>query len=390
MLTLILKTDVNMRRLIFFILAATPCVSVVRAQNNPSLAWGYGFGAYYATESHAVAIDSTGNTYLLGSFIGTVDMDPSEASYLLTSGTGGAGQSWDIFLLKLNPLGDFVWAKQIGGPSHDGAIAPPMSGGLAVKGRMEIDAAGNIYLVCYVGAGCDVDPGEGIQLVGLEPTAFPDYLAILKLDPEGNLIWHGVIHDHTAALNPKGTALDKEGNLYVLGSYGDSGVNINPFSSGSPFLLYPNYITDAPYSSYISKISPDGNLEWAGALPPKPYASQLLQNSTRGDWFAVAAMSNNDVVATGYFHGTQQIRLPNDTVTMEAVGRADMYLARISKMGHLVWYRHLTGVDSTAQAFTSGISIGPADDIYVTVNTRIGYELSITTTGGLMKFDADG
>jgi len=59
-----------------------------------------------------VALDGSGNVYTVGRFEGTVDFDPGPGTFNLTS----AG-SVDIFLLKLDSTGSFVWVRTMGGPS---------------------------------------------------------------------------------------------------------------------------------------------------------------------------------------------------------------------------------------------------------------------------------
>ena len=58
----------------------------------------------------SIVLDASGNTFTIGYFSGTVDFDAGAGITELTS----AGLS-DIFILKLNASGDFVWAKNIGG-----------------------------------------------------------------------------------------------------------------------------------------------------------------------------------------------------------------------------------------------------------------------------------
>ena len=57
-----------------------------------------------------VALDGSGNVYATGTFEGTVDFDPGPGTFNLTS----AG-SVDIFVLKLDSTGSFVWARAMGG-----------------------------------------------------------------------------------------------------------------------------------------------------------------------------------------------------------------------------------------------------------------------------------
>jgi len=58
-------------------------------------------------EGHGIAVDASGNVYVTGRFAATADFGP----YVLTS----AGNSYDGFVVKLDPNGAVQWAKRMGG-----------------------------------------------------------------------------------------------------------------------------------------------------------------------------------------------------------------------------------------------------------------------------------
>ncbi|MBK7668949.1 MAG: SBBP repeat-containing protein [Sphingobacteriaceae bacterium] len=54
----------------------------------------------------------------------------------------------DVFINKLDPNGNFIWVKRIGGPGIDYA------------GKIKVDTSGNIYSCGYFSlAAIDLDPG---------------------------------------------------------------------------------------------------------------------------------------------------------------------------------------------------------------------------------------
>ena len=78
--------------------------------------WAKRMGGTSLDFGSSVAIDGAGNVYTTGSFKGTADFDPDPAvTFPLTS----AGGYYDIFVSKLDSQGNFVWAKRMGGTSHD-------------------------------------------------------------------------------------------------------------------------------------------------------------------------------------------------------------------------------------------------------------------------------
>jgi len=62
-------------------------------------------------------IDKDGNSIVGGVFDGTVDFDSSEIKYTIKS-NGGVG-FWDVFVSKLDEVGNLIWVKQFCGSKQD-------------------------------------------------------------------------------------------------------------------------------------------------------------------------------------------------------------------------------------------------------------------------------
>ena len=100
---------------------------------GPVLDWAKGVGGTGGDWGSNITRDSSGNTYTTGIFTGTVDFDPGAGTANLTSVGGN-----DIFVLKLDSSGDFVWVKQFGG-TLDGAA-----------NEITLDSSGNIYITGWL------------------------------------------------------------------------------------------------------------------------------------------------------------------------------------------------------------------------------------------------
>ena len=82
--------------------------------------------------AYSVALDSSANVYTTGRFAGTVDFDPGSSVANLTS---TPYQDSDAFVSKLDASGNYVWAKRFGGPSASGnSIAVDSSGNVYTIG----------------------------------------------------------------------------------------------------------------------------------------------------------------------------------------------------------------------------------------------------------------
>ncbi|MCA9039614.1 MAG: hypothetical protein KDA65_04625, partial [Planctomycetaceae bacterium] len=180
---------------------------LVKLDANGDLVWGNSFGSYYDDRIYHLEVDGDGNIFIAGHFALTVDFDPSEEVYNLSS----SNNSSEIFLAKYDTDGNFVWVRSFSGPGDNDSEG------------VKLDAEGNIYLVGYFEGTVDFDPGEGTHFL----TSVGDYdCFVAKLDSEGNLIWvnqaGGPGRDENGSVE-----LDSEGNVYVHGFF--SGIaDFNP------------------------------------------------------------------------------------------------------------------------------------------------------------------
>lgn len=157
------------------------------------------------TRSHSVATDQIGNVYLAGLLVETNDFDPSASVYNLTN-TSTSGHS--LFMLKLSPLGDFLWAKQIDNVDM-----------LQNDRSLVVDSVGNSYYGGYIVSATDFDPNIGVHTV--IPTSSNDYF-LLQIDNNGNFSWVNQLSD------VEGITMDNKSNIYTCGN------NIQKFN-GSGF-----------------------------------------------------------------------------------------------------------------------------------------------------------
>lgn len=129
-------------------------VSKLDASGN--FVWGKQLGGSNSDFAYSIAVDACGNVYTTGFFNATADFDPGPATYTLTS----AG-SYDIFISKLNPLGDFVSVKQMGSTGVEGGNA------------VVVDVNGSVYSTGWFSNTVDFDPGIGIN--NLTSAGFYDF-----------------------------------------------------------------------------------------------------------------------------------------------------------------------------------------------------------------------
>ena len=162
-----------------------------------------GFGGYSSIQS--IKIDDDNNIYVIGTFAGTIDFDPGEDVFNLTSSYS------DIFVLKLNSDGNFLFVRQFGGLNHD-------------YGRdLLVDDSQNIYVLATFKGSADFDPSESIY--NLTSNGDRD-IAITKLDETGEFIYCKQIGGSGSDFSPS-ISKDSFNNIYIFGSFENS-VDFDP------------------------------------------------------------------------------------------------------------------------------------------------------------------
>ncbi len=125
----------------FNLTAVSPTIFISKLDADGDFVWaktigetGYGFG-------YSLALDGAGNVFTTGYFGDTPDFDPGAGTFNLTS----VG-NYDIYISKLDPDGNFVWAKSMGGDEYE------------ISFSIVVDAAGSVYTTGEFQGTVDFDP----------------------------------------------------------------------------------------------------------------------------------------------------------------------------------------------------------------------------------------
>jgi len=124
--------------------------------------WLRSFGGSQYENSFSTVVDKTGSVYTSGRFRGTAGFDPVTNTYNLTS-----NGDYDFVIQKLDPSGNFLWARSIGKDYND------------VSYSIDVDSLGNVYAVGKFKDTVDFYPGAGV--FNLTAVSFYD-IFVLKLN----------------------------------------------------------------------------------------------------------------------------------------------------------------------------------------------------------------
>lgn len=269
----------------------------------------------------AVATDAAGNTYVAGSFAGTVRF----GAYTLT----GSGYT-DIFLVKYDSAGTVLWAKQANGMSCS-------VGGLATDGS-EVFLTG----ACVYGASFG---GHALAASASYEQAFFLVAADAATGQFSRLLGNG----GTAAMSGNALALDGEGKLLVAGA----------FKGTASVLGTTLAATGSGYEdAFVFKIDKAfAQLAWlrggGGEYSDHAYA---VATDGSGNVYIAGDIFSNVSQGTASFGGF--------TVTVPAYGSGDPFVAKLNAQGEWQWARSMTAgafdearalaVDSAGNAYVAG------------------------------------
>ncbi|WP_177199918.1 T9SS type A sorting domain-containing protein [Flexibacter flexilis] len=299
-------------------------IFITKFDANGNFIWAKSIGGTSTEEAYTITADATGNIYLSGIFTGTVDFDPSAATYNLTAlGT-------DIFVLKLNNSGNFVWAQAMTGLGGGNSFA------------IAVDNAGNVYNTGYLWGIMDFDPGA--LVLNLSATLAYDNLFVQKLDASGNLVW---AESMSGLGNSYGNAItiDNSGNVLVSGYF----TGIVDFD---PSLASAN-LSASSEDALALKLNSAGTLVWVKKLGGT--------SDERSSSIEVDAAGN--VYAAGYFGGTADFDPSAATANLTSAGNTDIFTVKLSAAGNYVWAKRAGA--SGADAATS-VYLDASNNVYTT------------------------
>lgn len=290
-------------------------VFVCKWNTNGDFIWAKQLGGSESEFCYGINIDAAGNILSVGYFTGTADFDPGPATFNLVGGS-----TTDMFISKLNNDGNFVWAKRIGGPTHD-----------ALYGGIGTDAVGNVFFAAPFQGVLDVDPGAAV--VNLTSAGQFDVL-FCKLTAAGDFVWGkrwgSTAHDIAYAVE-----LDAGGNVYVAGSF-TGNVDFDPAPGVAQFFLN----TFSSQNSFISKLDNNGNFVWA-----------MMMGGTGGsDIYSMHVNAANEIFTTGFFGATGDFDPGTGVANLTAGGGSDVFITKIGQGGVLP----LTLVRFSAEATAAG------------------------------------
>jgi len=303
---------------------------------------GYSFGlvdvlasANSTIEPQATTADSAGNVYVVGTFSGSVNLNPTgtPASY-------SSPNSASAFIAKYSPAGALLWSHVWGGSSDDWAST------------VAVDGSGNVLVAGRFFGSVDFDPPTGAAV--LTTPIDHDANFVVKLSSAGDFVWarqiggidaanHGVSTDPTSLPDRTAVAADASGNVYVGGDF-----------TGTAALPGGQTLTSqGGVDLFIVKLDPAGNLTRAQRFGGT--ADDMLN--------ALWVDGAGQVYATGSFSSTVNFDPGTGSRVLSSTG-VSAFALKLSGDGSLGWADAMGG-GSSDSAEGNSILADPSGNVYL-------------------------
>lgn len=317
-------------------LTSAGALDIFIAKYSPEgeLIWAKQIGDYASENADNIIISTNDELYITGSFDGASDFDPgSGVSTLSTNG-------WrDIFLLKMNSDGEFIWANSIGGSDID-----------LVQG-ITLDNDTQPIITGYFIGEVNFNPNGTPLLLNAE--GYNDVF-VSKYSSNGDMLWTKQLNGSGSAFS-KGVACDADNNVYFAGYYTES-MDCDPGEDNH--IITSNGLNDI----YLVKLNEDGNFMWA-----KSYGAWSEDRA-----FAIEFTADNRFYVAGYYRGDVDFDPNDDEVLLSSAnGSEDYFIQQFNTEGELLWAHGFGGSQSDQ---LSSISTDIFHNVYLAASAASIYD----------------
>jgi len=271
---------------------------VVKYDSTGQVSWALSIGGPSWEYATSVATDLAGNIYLTGRFDSPT---LTIGSFTLTN--AGPGNS-DIFLVKLSPQGQPLWAYRFGGAEID------MGQAIAVSPTGEIALTGLFWSAIL-----------SMGSVSLSNSGQSDVF-VAKLDTDGQVLWAQKAGGTDSDM-PYGIALTPNGQLLVVGTYWSQTITFDNQTLS-------NQSTDGSNDLFMAAYSPSGQLLWA----------RRAGGPDSEEAHAVITDTSGHIYITGHFASPT---ISFGSYTLQSSGDADVFVVVYDSIGQPLWTQKAGG-----------------------------------------------
>ncbi len=268
-----------------------------KIDDTGSVDWVRTFGGSGYDMGHTVAVDSDQNTYFMGHFVGTVDLDPTSGVDLHTS---SSTTLTDIFITKIDSNGNYDNTMTFGGTSAEWVYSSAMDGN------------NNLFVMGLFRGSADLDPTSGVDM----HTAKGSYdVYLIKLNSNGGYEWGRSIGGPIDFYNWGAmVTVDDYGNAYMTRCFITS-MDFNP-GTGTD-----THTSAGGADIFITRINSNGD-----------YGETVTMGGSNYDCSNAITVDNNDTITVvGNFYGTADFDPTPGIDNHTSAGDSDIFITQISQ-----------------------------------------------------------
>lgn len=279
---------------------------ILKLDSNGDFIWATYIENGQSSVGTSVIVDSLGNIYSVGLFYGTADFDPGPATYNMVSGNGQ-----DLYLLKLDKDGNFLWAKSV-------ALLEQWA---ARNYSVAIDINHIFITGSFIGT-VDFDPGLGVNNLATGPWSHNQF--ILKLDTSGNFNWAKSIGGYFSFCHAIKIKADALGNSYTLG-YFKSTID---FDLGNNQYLLSSSSSPVSRCYFVLKLDSAGNFVWV-----EQFGDSNNAQGIGGFCSGFELDPSGNLFATGQYSDTSDFNPGIGTHNLISNGGLDIFVVKLNVCG---------------------------------------------------------
>lgn len=304
-------------------------------------------------ELSGIVTSSDNKVYIFGHFEHTIDLDPSDAEFIV--------ETWpsrkDMFLLCLDQNGNFLWGQGIGELStHETsrAIAIDQDDNIYISGPYE----GKSIIIKYNSTGTelwryvaidggyntrqlavnndndlivtglfwddtlDIDVSDDVyEIYGHTGLSNSDF--VMNLNSEGDFQW-AVSIGGEGSLWMQDIAIDQSNNIYMVGGFFSGDIDVDP--SESEEIITAGFEPDG----FVLKLSETGSFEWVGTCGTEPYEDMVYG----------VHIDNEQVYLTGSFYSSVDFDFSATEHVLTSNGQRDVFVQVLGLDGEFKWVQN--------------------------------------------------
>ncbi len=274
-------------------------IFIIKLDKDGKAIWAISAGSKGDDHATSCIIDGNNNIYITGWF----------ESKLLTLGkitlTNKSTNGADMFIAKLSPAGECLWATNAGGEKSCGDY-----------GTITLDKENNIIVSGIFDS--VMDWGNNIRLSTTQRTMY-----VAKYNQAGKILW---ARNSIGGAEGQGVGTDSIGNIYVGGHF------------FSPSLRLGNILLEntgqGTNDAFVAKYSPNGKVLWAKGFGGKGVEIGTCKSDNRGNVY-LCGISLSDSIKVG-----------NSTLICSG-SKGNIFIVKYDMNGRLQWAKRAGGPQGT-------------------------------------------